>query len=617
MRNYPALSRVQIVWFCFAGVVWGSLLHRLTEQPNYENDVWFRFLAIAGIAFFVVSKERMFLRGAIVSVLVAAMLSFPIDWVPDLRSWERYTTPIGFIVLITAARAAVEGRKAWPDYELVWSSYLRLLSDVSLVALFVAIGYGLLWGWAQLLLTVNISVLAEAFEEKVTNFIVVGGLTGLAFGYVRQWYRLDRYLYLSVTSIGRFLSPIAAFFGLIYFFGYFFAGFDPLSDVKSITTVALAFSVTSILILTSTGPDAPLGQSKIFCVILFVLSVSILIYTVLAAFSLNMRITEYGFTPRRYTAFLFLSVLVIYAIWLFLAYGISLLGVTKRVTTLAKPLNQVFGFIVFATTLTVQLPGIGLNAVSAKSQMDLLASGSLEATDRRIEYIGYRLGQDGRGALKHLLEIPDDRFSEKAQKIEITAHASSQEYLSAVSAAQSYETLSKGELSIYEINLPSIRFRSGDYGVLILQRMLELNDSPQFELISFEAGRFLSMTDDNAESSAQWQRYAVGRRFLLNELTMDDRQLLLDLHCQLFTWPERRQDRLGRLGSSLKAESDLYSRLYRILYALEPPDRMPTGISLFLAADEFLQMLETLRNEIFLSDPDLSCLPSPGPELQL
>ncbi len=144
-------------------------------------------------------------------------------------------------------------------------------------------------------------------------------------------------------------------------------------------------------------------------VVLRAIELSVLLmpaYAAIALYGTMLRVTQYGLTPERVYALLFIGVASVYAI------GYAAAVVLRRSPWIAtlKSVNVCAALLVALLAVLVQLPVLDPLRLSAESQASRLREERVEEKDFDFATLRFRLGHHGWEALKRLEAMMSDRY---------------------------------------------------------------------------------------------------------------------------------------------------------------------------------------------------------------
>jgi hypothetical protein len=224
-----------------------------------------------------------------------------------------------------------------------------------------------------------------------------------------------------VTIVLAVLAPILAAGLLFFLLALPFTGLHALWDATKSTTPILLSCVIGGLILANAvignGAEEEAGNPVLQGGAM-VLGICMLPLAVIAATATGLRIGQYGFTPDRLWALVFVAFASAYG----LAYLASLARGRGGWATYVRPANLTLAFAVAGVALFLAMPILRFNAISAHDQVARLESGKVSVADFDWAALAFDFGDPGRAALKRLSSSTNAAV--KARAIEVAAKSS-------------------------------------------------------------------------------------------------------------------------------------------------------------------------------------------------
>jgi len=355
---------------------------------------------------------------AIWSAIAAAMLCF-ILWHVRIYSGDGNSSELQSILILLAltfianelVSSADQAGKPFAPYELyfdeAWKRGVQLILAIGFTLLF----WGILWMGAALLGFIGFNWLEDLLKNEYFAFPI----TGLAFASAVHLGDIQPKLLANVRGLAlgvlAWLLPVITLIGAIFAVSLVFSGLQPLWDTKAATATLLSACIGFVLLINAAfqqgETDRKVQVVLKWCVRLAALL--LLVFAVLAAWSLGLRINQYGLTIDRTLA----GMVVVIA----LAYG---LGYSAAVfwrgpwMELLKPLNiglAVFKCVVFIAILT---PLASPARLSVDNQVKRLTLGVVKPEKFDWWFLRYDTGTYGRKAIDPLIQSPDTRIAKMA-----------------------------------------------------------------------------------------------------------------------------------------------------------------------------------------------------------
>lgn len=283
---------------------------------------------------------------------------------------------------------------------------------------------------AELFSLIGIRLVRTAMEESWFVAMLMGGAFGAASGLLRDRESLLITLQTVVRRVLSVLGPVLGFGLVLFLLALPFTGLGALWEATKSTTPILLSCVVGALILS----NAAIGDSKADAAQVAVLrwgatalGLTMLPLAVIAAISTSLRIGQYGLTPERLWAVVFVGIA--------LAFGAGYLWVIIRRQRGwfegVRPLNLRLAALLCVLALLLATPLINFGAWSTRSQLARLDSGQVSVEKFDWPALKFDFGKAGVAALERLSKsgaTPDIRkAAAKALKLDNRWEAQSEQ----------------------------------------------------------------------------------------------------------------------------------------------------------------------------------------------
>lgn len=365
------------------------------------------FVAVGGLAFaFTLERTRPFwsLAFGVVAGLVIGLIFYsqgsPLGWSAG-DEWRVFSGLLVVAVvapLFQAARDAGRPRfTAEPIHAHAWTNIVLWFA----AWIFTGIAFLLVQLLAELFMLIGISLLRDALRESWFNAAIIGAALGGAIGLLRDRDAVLATFQRVVTTILSVLAPVLAA-GLVLFVAALpFTGLAPLWDTTRSTTpvllavIAGAFILANAVVGNSAEDEARSGVLRLSAVALGVVMAPL---ASVAAISTWLRVDQYGYTPERLWALVFVSlVLVIAATYLWTAVR-GRIGWGARL----RPANVRLAIMLCGVGLLLATPLIDFGAISTRDQIARLESGRTAPEQFDWAALRFDFGPAGVQALERL-----------------------------------------------------------------------------------------------------------------------------------------------------------------------------------------------------------------------
>jgi hypothetical protein len=180
-----------------------------------------------------------------------------------------------------------------------------------------------------------------------------------------------------------------------------FTGLGALWEATKSTTPILLFCVAGSFVLANAVIGNAPDQERRFPPLRYGamgLGLVMLPLAALAAVAISLRTGQYGFTPERLWAIVFVALACLWGA----AYLVALVRGRLEWAVRVRPLNLALAFIVCGVALVLATPIVSFNAISTRDQVGRLESGKVKPDQFDWRALAFDFGQPGRNALKKL-----------------------------------------------------------------------------------------------------------------------------------------------------------------------------------------------------------------------
>lgn len=390
-----------------AGLIVHAILGTLSGSVGAGQAALFAFVTVAAGLFGFTLERRSWwtsfafsLVGAIVAALVVYWNGAPDAWGAS-EGWRCVSLVLAIAVAAPLFQAARdEGAARFPYasvHDYAWSNVVLWCA----CCVFVGIVLALSWLLAMLFQLIDLSFLEDLLE---TDWFL-RGLVGLAFGaglgLLREHDGVVRLLQRVVATVLAVLAPVLGVGLLVFVLALPFTGLDALWQATRATTPILLVCVGGALVLANVViGNMPAHERRAPALRwgAMALAVVMLPLGVLAAIATGLRIGQYGYTPERLWAVVFVSFACLYGA----AYCVALVRGRRDWAARARPLNLALAMGVCGVALVLATPLVSFNAISTRDQLARLESGRVTPEQFDWRALAFDFGAPGRAALKRL-----------------------------------------------------------------------------------------------------------------------------------------------------------------------------------------------------------------------
>jgi hypothetical protein len=280
-------------------------------------------------------------------------------------------------------------------FEFSWQNALLLAE----AALFTGIFWMMLGLWAALFRVVEIKFFAELFSQPAFIYPV----TSIAFGYaiylIESHERIVVTLRRHLLGVFSWLLPLIALIAFMFVLALPFTGLQPLWKTGLASSLMLWLQFLFIYFLNAAYED---GQSEPRYPAWLKLAVRVAtfalpVYAALCAYSLGLRVEQYGWTVARAWGAIGTFIMAAYAI----GYAVAALRRSPWMGRIA-PINVAIALMLIIVLLLATSPLLDPRRVAADSQVARLRAGTVTAAKFDYDYLRFELGRYGKDALAEL-----------------------------------------------------------------------------------------------------------------------------------------------------------------------------------------------------------------------
>ncbi|MFN9008875.1 MAG: DUF4153 domain-containing protein [Hyphomonadaceae bacterium] len=429
-NSQPLSERTALYLRLSVGLVIGLIVAFLIGDDNKKlaesilPEDWREILAqtLTLVAFILWAGAAVMRRVslAIWSALAGAVLCF-ILWHVRIYSGDASSSELQSILILLAltfianelVSSADQAGKPFAPYELyfdeAWKRGVQLILAIGFTLLF----WGILQLGAALLGFIGFKWLTELLQNEYFGFPI----TGLAFASAVHLGDIQPKLLANVRGLAlgvlAWLLPVITLIGAIFAVSLAFSGLQPLWDTKAATATLLGACIGFVLLINAAfqqgETDRKVQVVLKWCVRLA--AVLLLVFAILAAWSLGLRINQYGLTIDRTLAGMVVVIALAYGI----GYSVAIFWRGPWMELL-KPLNiglAVFKCVVFIAILT---PLASPTRLSVDNQVKRLTSGLVKPEKFDWWFLRYDTGTYGTKALDQLTQSPNAAIAKVAAK---------------------------------------------------------------------------------------------------------------------------------------------------------------------------------------------------------
>lgn len=400
-----------------AGLLFYLLTHHDFQQPL---EIWRQaaatFVAIGTLSFLMTAERQRFLWACAFAAAGGIVLAL-VGWFTagynrngTIFEWP-YLSGLFAVLIAAPLFQTVRDEGAWKFpyprlHNHAWTDAVigaASLAFTGVVFLLAALIGGLF-------ATIGIDAVRKLLEKAWFGWMLAGFAFGAAVGLLRERERLLGMLRRLVMIVYSVLAPVLAAALVAFLVSIPFTGLGKLWDSGvPATPLMLVAGAAAILLANSVIGDGNDDRSAnaILNWSALVLVLVVLPLAIIAAYSLGIRISQYGWTPERIWG----AVAVAIAIGYGLAGWYSVVRRRRGFDDLLRPIQIGLAIGLCGLALFLALPVLDFGAISARSQVSRLDSGKVEPAKFDWTAMAFKFGPAGRGRLQRMARSgsPDTR----------------------------------------------------------------------------------------------------------------------------------------------------------------------------------------------------------------
>ncbi len=390
------------------------------------------FIGIAALVFaHMWSREQVLraglaaLAGGLVVGLVHLWNGTPEGGWSDSDQWRFVASLLSLLLFVPLAQSAERaGGGRWPlrwSYDDVhdhgWTNVLTFAASL----LFAGLFYLMLMLLAEMFGLIGIDAPREWLDNGYVGIAIGGGAIGASTALLRDRRGVLSSLQSVVMAVLRVAAPVIALGLALFVAALPFTGLEPLWDATRATTpIVLSAAILALLLVNSVlgaGRDDE-ARARVLRWSAVMLAIGLLPLTVIAAWSTGLRVGQYGWTPERLWAAVFVGMGLVTAI----VYAAAIIGGRARWAERLRSANLALALIVCAVAVLLSTPLVRFDAIATRSQIARLESGAVSPEAFDYRGLWFQFGPAGRTAIRRLATTAPDaevrRYARAVQSLE-------------------------------------------------------------------------------------------------------------------------------------------------------------------------------------------------------
>jgi Domain of unknown function (DUF4153) len=426
--NIPFTSKQAFVARLCVGAIFGLVIAALTQSTGNQAtpkdpEIWREVLSVTlALSAFVIWAGVGPMRRISLAVwaLIAAALIGYVIWFANAITMDRGTDwgvqtflmlPLLFIAHELVSSADQAGQIIAP-YETYFDEAWKRGVQLALAILFTLLFWGILWLGAALLGFIGFDWLTQL----LTNEFFALPITGIAFGAAVHLGDVQPKLLANVRNlilgVLSWLLPVITLIGAIFAASLLASGLAPLWATKAATATLLSGCVGFVLLINAAYQQGDVERDVPMVLKWCVRGAAILlmIFAALAAWSLGLRIGQYGLSADRIFAGLGVIIAVAYGV----SYSIAVFVPGRWMGAIEK-FNIGLAAFMAVLFLAIMTPIATPDRLSVNDQIARLTSGKVSVEKFDWWLLKDETGKYGKAGLTKLSTSSNPAIAAKAQ----------------------------------------------------------------------------------------------------------------------------------------------------------------------------------------------------------
>jgi hypothetical protein len=305
-------------------------------------------------------------------------------------------------------------RFATPYAEVYGHVWTDAISAAGALA-FTGLSWIVLALMSELFHLLKIDFLKDLMDDGWFGWTYSGLAAGAALGTIRNQLKVLTVMQTVVLLVASLLAVPVAVALVVFLLATAVSGPQVLWDAtRSATPLLLACAAGSFVLVNAIArqDDEAMTRSRAMRIAGWVLAAVILPLAVFAAFSMGLRLSQYGLAPERLWGLVAIFVACVCGV----AYWVSL--IRGRRTGWAGYLRKAtfhFGLVVCGLAILLALPILDFGAISARNQLARLESGKVTPEEFDFAALRWDFGEAGKRALARLEKSRNAKVAELAE----------------------------------------------------------------------------------------------------------------------------------------------------------------------------------------------------------
>jgi len=340
-----------------------------------------------------------------------------------LFAWSLLAVLLTYILLpFIQAQSLFKLRTA--DYSALYRHSWDNFFVVFLASLFIFIYWLMILLCSALFEMLGIHAVENFLISPTFMFLTMSVMFAIGIGIGHEHEKIISTLRFIALSICRYLLPLSALISLVFAGTLLFTGLEAMWSTRFSTHALLWLIVVNLVFLNGIYQD---GTNAVkYTVALKAMAnltlFALLAFSLIAVYSVYLRIEQYGLTPNRVYIIVISFVAVMYSLtYAWAAFSSFRSKLTSNWLDEIKTPNVTIAYIVALLIVFLHGPYLDANSISARSQLSRLLDPTTDPSKFDFGVFRYKLGNPGRRVLVELqegkLDIEEDRLKAIKERI--------------------------------------------------------------------------------------------------------------------------------------------------------------------------------------------------------
>lgn len=308
---------------------------------------------------------------------------------------------VWFVVLFLM-EITLEGGHVWHTRHDVCTYAWRHFLTLALLALFLLLTYALLLLWGALFKVLHIDFFSELFENRRFIYPVFGLMGGIGVVILRGQAGVVSVMERIANALMAVLLPLAAVIIILFLAALPFTGIQPLWQTRNATALMM-WLISLTLLFVNVVYNGRAERYPLWWRVPVLLAIAVLpAYAALSAWSMGLRIAQYGWSLERLWAATVLSIQCAFI----LPYAYAVVRRRAAWHEWLSKMNKAAGISAALLLLVIHSPLLDFHRIAADDQAARLAGGKVKPGDFDFTYLRFDLGEYGYRKTQELSRSP-------------------------------------------------------------------------------------------------------------------------------------------------------------------------------------------------------------------